>query len=161
MSLRCYERKRTLGRENRRMELNSYRTIAWLNRLGVPHFYSPILKLLSRHDDNRYWCRSTWRGDDRLGLPHHTSAIPLKYEDHWRFLCKTCKLVQAVRATNIPLASVYGSTDILYKPRMLVQRKGFELSFFSILGLGTGHFDRLFWFASFLQAIPNRFSIIS
>jgi hypothetical protein len=29
-----------------------------------------------------------------------TSAIRLKYEDHCRFLCKTCELVQAVRATK-------------------------------------------------------------
>jgi len=156
MSLRRYERKRTLGRESRRMELKSYRPIAWLNRLEVPHFYSPILKLLTGHDDNRYWCRPTWRGDDRLGLPHHTSAIRLKYEDHWRFLCRTCELVQAVRATNIPLAGVYGSTDISCTPRMLVQRKGSELPFVSILS----HFDRRLWFASFLQAIPNNSSII-
>jgi len=78
----------------------------------VPHFYSPILKLLTRHDDNTYWCRPTWRGDDRLGLPHHTSAIRMKSENHWRFLCRTCELVQTVRATNISVTSVCGSTDI-------------------------------------------------
>jgi hypothetical protein len=78
----------------------------------VPHFCSPILKLLTRHDNNCYWCHPPWRGDDRLGLSHRTTAIRLKYEDHWRLLCRTCELVEAHRTKHVPVASVCGSTVI-------------------------------------------------
>ena len=93
--------------------------------------------------------------DDRLGPPRHTSAIRLKYEDHWRFLCRTCELVQAVRATNIPVASVCGCTDIFGNIQHAATVRRVWNFFVSILGLGIGHFDRRLWFASVLQATPN------